>query len=394
MKSLDAARRTRLLVLCSRPDPGPGAGPEVRGLLSPRPDWELLLRRADEEGVLPLLYWNLRRWPEEVPPDVLDRLKVSYLRNLARNSQISRELEPLLRAIKDSGLGVVLTKGLRLASNVYPDMGLRPFWDVDFLVHPADWWALEKILAGLGFEETPDTGMKAGLPAPDRDWTYSPYFRRGGLVLEFHFNILGLHFPVGPEPMGRMTAAPMAVCGAEVAILSPEHELCYLCLHAQQHSYQRLIWLADIAELASRPGIDWGRVFAACGSLKIRASVHHGLRLAEKLWPGAAPRNVLLELRPRSLERAALRFFWPEAAVAGREAALPWPYYMPSLFSLWERRSLALAARTLSGIFFPPRPWLARASGIPGNSFLIYYQYARRLSRPVGLAVRRLAGTS
>jgi hypothetical protein len=392
MKSVEDARRTRLLVLCSRTEPGPETGPEFQALLASGPDWESILKRADEEGVLPLLYWNLRQRPEEVPPGVLERLRASYLRNLARNSQTSRELEPLLRAVRDSGVRAVLTKGLRLASTVYPDVGLRPFWDVDFFVNPADWGRLERILDGLGFVECPQQATAAGLPARDRDWTYSPYFRRGGLILEFHFNVLGLHFPVGPEPIGAFTAAPMTVGGTEVSVLSPEYELCYLCLHAQQHSYQKLIWLADIGELASRPGIDWDLVFDACGSLRIRASVLYGLRLVEKLWPGSVPTDVLLGVRPGPLERAALRFFWPEAAVVGRGVVLPWPYYMPSLFSLWERRSLALAARTLSGIFFPPRPWLGLASGTPGRSLLIYFQYARRLMRPVGLAVRRLAG--
>lgn len=392
MDSMEDARRTRLIVLCSRASPGPETGPEVRALLNSGPDWESILRRADDEGVLPLLYWNLKEWPREVPQDVLARLKVSYLRNLARNSQISRELEPLLKAVKDSGVRAVLTKGLRLASTVYPDLGLRPFWDVDFLVDSADWRRLRRILDRLGFVECSQEMTGGGIPARDRDWTYSPYFQRGGLILEFHFNVLGLHFPLGPEPMAAIAATPMAVGGTEASVLSPEHELCHLCLHAQQHSYQKLIWLADIGELASRPGIDWSVVLDACRSLKIRASVQHGLRLADELWPGSVPPRVLLELWPRPLERAALRFFWPEAAVVGRGAALSWPYYMPSLFSLWERRSLALAARTLSGIFFPPRPWLARTSGTPGRSLLIYYQYARRLARPVGLAVRRLAG--
>lgn len=390
MKSLEASRAARLLVLCSRPKPGLGTRPEVRRLLDSGPDWERLLRKADDEGVLPLLYWNLRDWRDEVPPDILGRLKVHYLRNLARNTQLSREIEPFLRAVTDSGLKVVLTKGLRLASTIYPDIALRPFWDVDFFVRPADWPAVKKTLDEQGFEETPEPGTGAGLAAGDPDRAYSPYFRRGGLVLEFHLSVLGLHFPLGPEPMEAMTTAPIPIFGTEVPVLSPESELCYLCLHAQQHSYQKLIWLADIAELASRPGLDWDGVLGVCGSLRIRASVYHGLRLAEELWPGSLPREILSKLRPGALQRAVLRFFWPEASVASRLTTLPWPYDMPSFFSLWEIGSPGLAVRTLAGVLFPPRHWLARASGVPENSPLIYYHYARRLSKPVGLAVRRI----
>jgi hypothetical protein len=63
---------------------------------------------------------------------------------------------------------------------------------------------------------------------------------------------------------------------------------------------------------------------------------------------------------------------------------------MPSLFSLWERRSPAAAARTLGAIFFPPRAWLAATSGVPVNSPRLYGRYAERLLRPAITAVRRL----
>jgi len=388
MKTLCAARTTRLLVLCARPEPAGEARAEIGRLLSAGPDWESLLARAEGEGLLPLLYWSLRESSAAVPPDVRERLKIHYIKSLARNSQTAKDLEPFLRAVTDAGLKIVLTKGLRLASTVYPDLGLRPFWDVDFFARPADWPAIRSILEAQGFEETPESGTAP--EAGDAAWAYSPYFRRNGLTVEFHFSLLGLHSPAGPARLEDMTAAPLAVRGAEVAVLSPEHELCYLCLHAQQHSYQKLIWLADIAGLVSHPGLDRDKFAGACASLGIRAPVHHGLRLAERLWPGSVPPEIMPRLRPRRLQRAALRFFWPETTVADREALPAWPYDMPSLFSLWERKSPGAAARVLSGLLFPPRRWLARTSGVPASSPRLYLQYARRILRPFGLAVRRL----
>jgi hypothetical protein len=386
----DIHSAARLLVLCARPGLETGDMAEVLGLLSPAPDWASLLQAADGEGLLPLLYWNLRNRPARVPPAVLGSLRVHYLRNLARNVRISKQAEPFFAAVRNSGLRVVLTKGLRLASTVYPDIGLRPFWDLDLVVRPDDWPAVKKILDNQGFEEA-----QVGAPGPDTaclepGWAYSPYFRRGDLVLEFHFNVLGLHFPVRTDGQEGTAARPMPLRGTEVMVFSPEQELCYLCLHAQQHSYRKLIWLTDIAGMAVRNDIDWAGISAICDAMKIHAPVYHGLFLANTLWPGAIPPGVLRGLRPPYPTRAALGFFWPDAAVAARTNSLSWPYYMPSLFSLWERRSPRLAARTLSAIFFPPRPWLARTCGLAANSPRLYYQYARRLSRPLGMALRRL----
>jgi hypothetical protein len=392
-KKPDADRAGRLLVRCARAGLKAHDRAEIRRLLDPPPDWESLIRKADVEGVLPLLYWSLRNEPDSVPPDVLERLKVHYLRVLARNAQTARQAGPFLRAVREAGLEVVLTKGLRLASAIYPDIGLRPFWDMDLVARPADWPAVKKILDGLGFEEA-----AAVRPGPDQaglepGWIYSPYFRRGDLVLEFHFNVLGLHFPVAAGRPEGMTVRPMVLQGTEAMIFSPEYELCYLCLHAQQHSYQKLIWLTDIAEMASREDVGWAAVFRISDAMKIHAPVYYALFLVNALWPDTVPQDVLSTLRPPRLARTALDFFWPRAGVAGRKSTLTWPYYMPSLFSLWERRSLRLAARAVSAILFPPRPWLARACGLPEDSPRLYYQYARRITRPVGLAVRRLMST-
>jgi hypothetical protein len=389
-KNHDVHRAARLLVLCARPGLETGDMAEVLGLLAPAPDWAALLQTADDEGILPLLYWGLRNRPDRVPPAVLGQLRVHYLRNLARNVRISKQAEPFFAAVRDSGLRVVLTKGLRLASTVYADIGLRPFWDLDLVVRPDDWPAIRKILHRQGFEEA-----QAGPPGRDAacletGWVYSPYFRRGDLVLEFHFNVLGLHFPVGANGREGTTAPPMPLRGTEVLVYSPENELCYLCVHAQQHSYRKLIWLTDIAGMAVRNDLDWAGISAICDTMKIHAPVYHGLFLVNTLWPGTIPSGVLRSLRPPFPTRAALDFFWPAAAVAGRTNSLAWPYYMPSLFSLWERRSPGLGARTLSAIFFPPRPWLAGTCGLTANSPRLYYQYARRLSRPLGMAVRRL----
>ncbi len=382
-------RTNRLLVLCARTRPGSAASDEIGRLLDLGPDWDALLARGEEEGVLPLLFWNLGTRIVGVPEDVRDTLKVRYLRNLARNAQAAVRLRPLLEAVRDSGSRVLLTKGLRLALTVYPDPGLRPFWDVDFIVRPADWPAVRKILDGQGFEEAAAVPLGPGFPDTRPNGLYSPYFRLRELILEFHFNLLGLAFPLDVEACFA-AARPIQVRGVEVPVLPPELEFCYLCLHAQQHSFRRLIWLTDIAEMASRGSLDWDGVYAFCEAHKVRTSVYLALKLAEALWPGCVGRDVLRRLRPGALARLALGFFWPESGVAARTASLPWPYDMPSLFSLWERRSPGLALRTLRTVLFPPRDWLARTGGVSDSSVVVYYRYFRRLARPVGLAVRRI----
>jgi hypothetical protein len=381
----------RLLVLGSRLAPGPGTEGEVRRLAAAVGDWDALLVRAEDEGVGPLLYWNLRDATGAAPAAVLEALRRAFLRNLARNTVLYRELETFLAPVRRDGLRAALTKGGRLALDVYPDPALRPFWDVDFVVHPADWPAVRRILRGLGFEEA-EGASAARTDGAGRalDWTYSPYFRKGPLFLEFHSSPLGLHFPGRDEDGVWSSAGRLAVRGTEALVLPAENELCYLCVHALQHSYERLVWLADIAGLAGRPGLDWDGVVRIAREARVRGPVHHGLSLAGTLWPGSVPGRVLAELRPGPAGAAALRLLWPPGATAARRRVPAWPYYMPSVLSLCERRDPGLAARTLRAIFFPPRAWLAAATGTPEGSLRLYGRYLERLARPALVAARRL----
>ena len=387
MRSSDV---NRLLVLTSRFDPGPEALRETAAILGRGPDWDRLRARANEEGALPLLYRNLQRSGDAVPAAVLAWLRAGYLGNLARNSRIYRGLEPFLEAVRRKELRAALTKGSRLALTLYPDIALRSFWDVDVIVHPADWPAVRTVIAELGYLEASGDARLFDPEDATLHWAYSPYFKKDGIFLELHFNFPGLHFP-RPTPEDVWASTRRTPVGqTEALVLSPEHEFCHLCLHAQQHSYHKLLWLTDIAELAVQEGLDWDRIRAVCRGSGIGAPVFHALRLVNALWPGTLPGGLIDGFRPGPGPRAGLRFLWPERAVAGRTLSFAWPYYMPSLFSLWERKDPGLAWRTLSGILFPPRAWMAQSPGATGRFPGVYGRYAGRIFRPLFMTVKRM----
>ncbi|MCX6348417.1 MAG: nucleotidyltransferase family protein, partial [Candidatus Aureabacteria bacterium] len=141
----------RLLVGLSRIAPAAESLAQIRGLNPGAVNWNELAGRAVREGVSPLVYHSLRPFGASVPPEALNTLRTRYYGNEIRNSRLYRRIAPLIGAMDATGLRAVVTKGARLALTVYPDIGLRPFTDIDLVVHPRDWPGLEKVLASLGY---------------------------------------------------------------------------------------------------------------------------------------------------------------------------------------------------------------------------------------------------
>lgn len=373
----------RLLVGLSRIGPGAENPAGVHDLIQGPVEWSQLVKRAALEGVSPLVYRNLKPFGASVPAEALASLRTAYFGNEIRNTRLFHRIAPLIAAVGDAGLRAVITKGARLALTVYPDIGLRPFTDIDLVVHPKDWPTLEKVLAGLGYVSESLGRTRLDPENRSLDWTFAPYFRRGDLLVELHFAYLGLHVPFLSEEDFWASVGRTRIEGADALTMSPEYELCYLCLHAQQHSYARLMWLTDIAELGSRTEIDWDKVVRITRWEGIGAVVRHGLELVNALWPGTIPNRVVSEFRMGPLESMFLRAFWPPGRVLRRADRAPLPYYMPTFFSLLSRRNPLLAARTLLRILFPPMDWIADSYNVVPWSPKAWLRYARRLGTPL-----------
>ncbi len=100
---------------------------------------------------------------------------------------------------------------------------------------------------------------------------------------------------------------PLTVCGREMNSLSREDLLLLLCFHGGKHGWEKLIWLADVAELVvSHPHLDWEYVLdqsRRAGGLRMLLL---GVVLANRLLGTAIPPDLEQSLaRDRTVERIA-----------------------------------------------------------------------------------------
>jgi len=91
-------------------------------------------------------------------------------------------------------------------------------------------------------------------------------------------------------------AGRTAVGGCKVPCLSPEDSLLVLCLHAAQHLWTRLIWLADIAETLRSQSqtrtIDYSLVFSRARAMGIVRILGISLWLAKNVLRAELPKGA------------------------------------------------------------------------------------------------------
>ncbi|MCK4338146.1 MAG: nucleotidyltransferase family protein, partial [Candidatus Aminicenantes bacterium] len=380
-----------ILVLFSMDTLAVGAKERITQFLRSNPDWNEFLEKASLEGIGPLTYSHLKQFSNIIPEDVFSRLKGMYIQNAAHNIYIYKGMEPLFADTDGQNIPIAVIKGAHLAQSVYSDSNNRPFVDIDLLVYPLALAGLKEKLEILGFTQETNLNSESGQNSLlEQYWTYRPVYKKDRLFLELHTNFPGLHCPFISEKDLWNNLKTLNFIDAPVPVLSPEYELCLLCLHAQQHSYSRLIWLADIARSVQKENINWNKVMGICRKEGIEASVFWGLHLVGLLWPGTISEHALSRFCIRRMEKWFLRFLWPEKNVISRIAVIDYPMHIPTFLALMRRKKLFSALKILLKIYFPPQGWIVYYYGIPSHSIKIFFHYAWRLYRPIFLVSRKI----
>jgi len=88
------------------------------------------------------------------------------------------------------------------------------------------------------------------------------------------------------------------VAGREVLTLAAEDLLSALCVHGSKDFWERISWIADVAELIQRQtGLDWDRAFRTAESLRAERMLHVGLALANDLSQAPMPEDIRKRVR-------------------------------------------------------------------------------------------------
>ena len=289
----DLRAEDEIIVICARTVLQPRQQQRLQALASGEIDWDGLVDQALRHRVAPLLYRTLRDSCPTLPPAaVLERLRQVCAATEQRNLLLAMELVRLVRLFGAQGIAVIPFKGPLLASALYGRLGLRPFGDLDVLVHRDDASRAHRLLLAEGYRSKD----KGWLPL-ERIFNYCREYKHATreLYAEVHWELadpsLSLPFNT-PDLWGRLVQVPLS--GGSVASLAPVDLLVMLCIHGSKHEWTELTFLCDVSQCIVRyPSIDYDAVRARARGLGIERPVYLSLMLAAWLLEAPVPAAVL-----------------------------------------------------------------------------------------------------
>lgn len=258
-------------------------------------DWTVVVQRAIDHGLTPLLAWNLARscsdsLPAELAGGLRDWLALSRARNLA----LTREVLTIVDLLESHNIPVIPIKGPVLAKTLFGDVALRQCGDLDLLVPKRCVSSALDVFGRRGYQLRHSLG--AGQDAAYR--RYEHHFELECpdpiILAELHWNLTPRMLAVSFDVDGlweRARAIPFD--DRSVPALSSEDYLIFLCVHGSKHSWYELKWICDIHEfLDAHTAIDWKRCLELSREQGCERMLLLGLTLAEALFEAELPQPV------------------------------------------------------------------------------------------------------
>ena len=377
-----AARpESALLLTCARASLNAAQHKRIWDLVSEPLDWDLVLQLADRHGLQPLLHSHLNSvCPEAVPAEQRQHLRVAFQRVSALNILLTHELQDLLALFADNDVQAVPYKGPALAMQLYGNIALRQFSDLDILVRPGDVLRARDLLLAEGYAQLPTlTDRQQAVLL--RTQCNLPFTRdRNRMIVELHWTVSAPTF-ARPFEMddfwSRLRDARLE--GIDIKVPANEDLLLALCIHGSKHLWERLAWICDIAGLiAAHTDLNWQELIGRARATGNERMLFLGARLAADLLEAPLPKDVEVALNADAAvgllaERVVRDLFTPELTRTGMSG-----YFR---FQLRARRRLRDKFNYLRFTITPNEEDLVRMK-LPAALTFIYY-----LVRPVRLVV-------
>ena len=279
---------TRLQILLAKTKLSISEYKDANRLIDEITDWESVFDVARRNFSVPLLRHHLKNLNHtDIPSDVLERIEqtanASALQNLRMIAAQKAFQEQCLKPGKADAL---FFKGVNMAAQFYPDIGLRPCRDIDVLVRTDHLRSVLKEAIKAGY--TPVSPEAREIPTTsERD--INAILRLGESItlvspervvidlqddLDKHSGLFSVYDIFD-------NAKPFEVAGETFKTLPYAFLFNYIAHHHTRHTWSRLHWLSDLDAICTSKEFDRNAVLDMAESLGQRGTVEASLELHE-----------------------------------------------------------------------------------------------------------------
>ena len=300
-----------------------------------------------------------------------------------RNLRLTQELLAVQGQLETAGIFAVPFKGPMLAVQLYGNLALRQYHDLDFLIRPGDIGRAAEVLIARGYRPPAllTTPCGARLLETQRHYRFT---RDDGVIVEVHWDLAPSHFPFPIDPdrvRSRVEFLPLG--GRLVPTFARDDLLLLLCAHGAKHGWVRLSWIRDVAQLVRlETNSDWTAIVADAHRRGALRTLLLALLLAAELCDAPVPQAVIRRARSDATVCSLA------GEVRARLAANP-----PREPAGWELRRFQFRVRDrwrdrlrmLGVLIFIPGPGDWELVRLPERLYPLYY-----VLRPLRLLVKYL----
>lgn len=279
----------------------------IKNVLNQDLDWNYFFSQIKREGVSSLVYKTLFESNIDksiMPDDVWNGLRACYYTVAARNTLLYERLKEILHSLNQANIEVIILKGMALGQTVYNDIGLRPAYDIDILIHKNDFCLVEEILRRLGYINSS---------------SYPEDFHKDNIMVDVHWELINVTRVQSRSKCHRLdieeiwqNSRYIGLSGQKVRVLLSEHCLMELCLHLVfHHGLNGLMWFIDIAKVIDKyqNEIDWDKFIRDCLRFKINKPVYYTLFYVKEILNQSVPQFVLDQLKPTRQNALEIKIF-------------------------------------------------------------------------------------
>ncbi len=325
LQEIDAIPELRFVVLCSCLDPDSETQALIQKMGVTSLDWDKVYETAREQRTLPLVSRNIRSIiPAKTALPIAEKLKSFSFQNTTRNLFALNLLLNIVRIFRENNISVMPFKGLLTAEDIYGDIGLRSFSDLDLLVKKNQALKAWDLLKNQGFlpEISLDMGQAEKFIQVEDNMSFQ--FKGNNMPVELHWEMSGYYLsePLFFEKLETRTRN-IEIHNQHFLNLSSEDLLLYLCVHGAKHGWEYLEQVCCVAEVLKQKQLDWDLIEALSRDWKCANILYTGLMLATILFkapvPDAVNKKMLVTKKNYDISESVLGNMFKKYGVPGDE---------------------------------------------------------------------------